>query len=463
MRFSQCVRWALSCFVFGAMPLIGATIDTPLTNQANATRETMPFVLGAWAGPRFDLPTFQEDRTCVDDWADAGLNVAMAPYLSLQPNQIKRMRAILDRAQKRNVRLILGIGGVYAGSLTSEGEEAYRRAIAKALRQFGQHPALFGFYVGDEPGEENMSSLTRAMAIQKEMAPHLHAFANQQPLLRQDTAQWADVLGKFLRDGRQDFLCYDCYEQFWTGRSENDNLDIYFKNLLFYKAVADKAGVPLWVSGLSAALSLYRPMTEDDFRWQLNTAVAHGAKGFMYFIFNSYDSRENYRCAPVVFGERTEQFTYMRRVNERFMREMAPFVVHLQLRSVQHYGKAFGGTPVFDGLGLVTKLWAETPLIVSEFTCDDGGEYVMLVNNDRRQTTQAAIRFRGADTEIFEPYRLNNTVTMKNVFDMHYECWAPKRLAHEVELRPNGLAPGQLMLYRVVRKSTPTAMGATLK
>jgi hypothetical protein len=120
---------------------------------------------------------------------------------------------------------------------------------------------------------------------------------------------------------------------------------------------------------------------------------------------------------------------------------------------VRHYGRAYGGAPLFDGSGLVTRVWAETPLIVSEFRHDDGSDYVMVVNNDARRPTQAAIRFRGPATEVFEPYRLNRTVTERNVFDMHYECWEPKRMPDGgVEVTPNGLAPGQMLLYRVVRR-----------
>lgn len=411
-----------------------------------------PFVLGAWAGPRFDLASFEADRTCADNWADAALNVAMAPYSSLAPDQVRRIRKMLDRAQARGVRLILGVGGLYAGDLASRGETRYRQSMADALRQYGRHPALFGFYVGDEPGEERMPVMARAVAIQQEMAPHLHAFVNHQPLLAQDPDRWADAIGRLIRDGGTRFLCYDCYEPFWDGRPDEENRDIYFRNLLFYQAVAARAGVPLWSSGLSAAFSLYRPMTEDDFRWQLGTAVAHGASGFMYFVFHSYDSRENYRSAPVMFDERTEQFTYMRRVHDRFAVEMAPVVSRLRLRDVRHYGRAYGGAPLFDGSGLVSRVWAATPLIISEFRHENGNDYVMVVNNDPRRSTQAAIRFRGPGAEVFEPYRLNRTVTERNVFQMHYECWEPKRLPDGgVELTPNGLAPGQMLLYRVAR------------
>ena len=410
------------------------------------------YVLGAWCSHHFSLEGFPYEKECVDHWADAGLNVAMAPFISMEkPDEVRRLKRIMDRAAERDLRLILGVGGAWLGDLLVKGEAGYRRSVAKALKHFGDHPAMFGFYIGDEPAPATFPDACRAMRIHNELAPHLHNFLNHLPVVlgHRDLDAAAALMDRWAQEGKPRYLCYDCYEQFSTARTEQENLDIYFRNLMFYQQAAERNGLPFWNSGLSVVYSLCRPMTEDDFHWQLNTTIAHGAKGLMHFFFFCFFSMDNYSHAPVSFGERTEQFTGMRRAHDRFVNHTEPVVRDLTLKKVSHYGQAYGGTPLFDGSGLVTKAWADTPLIISEFKHANGSDYVMVVNNHMRRSTQALIRFRGAATEAYELFRFHNTVTEKNVFNMHYECWSPKRVDGGLEVCPNGLNPGQMMLYRV--------------
>lgn len=428
------------------------------------SKTSTPIILGAWCSHGYRLCDFEDDEVCADHWADAGLNMAMAPSVNLdQKTEVTRMWDILDRAAKRDLKLMLLANGCWSGELNSLGEAAYRKNVARVVEIFGNHPALFGFYVGDEPTQESLSTVCLAMRIHNEMAPHLNNFLNHRPIgvpSNPASSAWDSLLDAWIRNGKPKVLSYDCYEQFNTQRDSKNQKDLYFQNLLYYQQAAERHGLPYWNSALSTAFSIYRPMTEDDFRWQLNTTLAHGAKGIMYFFFYQYTSFENYRMTPVYFGERTEYFTYLRRVHDQFVHHTERWVRDLTFKRVQHYGTAYGGAPEFDGSGLVMKVWADVPLIISEFNHANGDDYVMVVNNSRRTISMGKIWFRvGPNTVISELRRINNRTIEENVLTMHYECWNAERgiLDGEpfISVSPNAFAPGQMYLYRLTAPLIP--------
>ena len=56
----------------------------------------------------------------------------------------------------------------------------------------------------------------------------------------------------------------------------------------------------------------YRCPNEDDFRWQLNTAIAHGAKGILWFFFYMRYPHDNARLSPIdEHWKRTETFQWL--------------------------------------------------------------------------------------------------------------------------------------------------------
>jgi hypothetical protein len=83
--------------------------------------------------------------------------------------------------------------------------------------------------------------------------------------------------------------------------------------------MAKRAGVPFWTTILSVGHYNYRCPSEDDIRWQFNSAIAYGAQGILYFFFYMRDPNDNYRLAPVdEFWDRTPLFDSLKRTNKGF-------------------------------------------------------------------------------------------------------------------------------------------------
>lgn len=398
----------------------------------------------------------------VQDWADAGMTLTMGPNYGPGEDEVRKMRAILDAAAQRGISVILCDRRGYWPCLAHHGEQAYRRDMQRAIAQIGEHPAVFGFHVGDEPTKADFANACRAYRIQKELAPHLSPFLNLfqwNPTIHELTGfeRWEDYLEHYMQHSLADVLAYDCYSQMLPGET---GWNMYFRNLRMFYEAAVRHGVPYWPTQLSVGHFHYRCPNEDDLRWQLNTAVAHGAKGVLWFFFYMRRPHCNFRVSPIdEHGRRTATFDTLARVCHTFLKGPASVVQGLTLRSVHHFGRAYGGYELLDTsggpAGRVAAAWSNggtgpdgefqwptPPMIVSQFVDSTGRDYIMLVNNSVDHSSWAfcsvvcrggqvtQIGWQGGEQAIGQPENPGQTIRL--------EHW---------------LAPGQMELFRVDEKA----------
>jgi hypothetical protein len=394
-----------------------------------------------------------QDVSAVKDWADAGMTLAIGPYFGPEAAETAKMRTILDAAQEKGIRVILADRRALWTNLTNKGEKAYRAECQAAVKELGDHPAVFGYYVGDEPNAAAFPDACKAMRIQKELAPRLSPFLNLLPWFRGAEKvvgfpTWTEYLNAYGRQAAPDFLCYDCYAQCRPNPdTDGYSFEQYFRDLYEYREAARRQNIPFWTTILSVGHFDYRCPTEDLFRWQINTAIAHGAKGILYFYFYNNvppHAHENYRLAPIdEHGERTETYSWMSRVNRTFLRSVAPLAQDMTVRQVWHVGKAWGGFPLFNdktATNRVMHVAAPVPLVVSECAKSDGSDYVMVVNMSQERAAQSDLTVRGRAPTLYlalldgKEMRVGESVKAKGADRVQVLSW---------------LAPGQMALYRV--------------
>ena len=403
-----------------------------------------------------------QSAASVRDWADAGMTLTQGPFYDGRNSaHVHTMRGILDACFEHGIRLIPGDTGLLYPGGDAFDEHAYRANFAKALADFGHHPALFGFHAGDEPDAKHFPHACRALRIQKEMAPHLTPFCNLLPwydgcAARVGFERWNDYLDAYAREGKPDLFCYDCYAQM------NPNPDLvptgwhmYFRNLLEFGAAAQRNSIPFWTTLLTIGHFNYRCPTEDDLRWQLNTALAHGARGIMWYMFYLEDPNWGYRLSPISeLGERTETFTWLSRVCRTFLRWTAPVIQKLTLRKVMHAGTCYGGAPTIDGQGLIRAVESitgegsrvsSTPMIASEFRHEDGGDYVMIVNNSQSENTLATVVVQGN-----KPHARRVSFGAKEIEPPIYDFYSRR---DDACILKAWMPPGHMELYRIVMES----------
>lgn len=346
----------------------------------------------------------------VQEWADAGFTVPQSPSFDpADPAQIAHMHRLLDWAQARNMKLILCDPRCNAhwvedgGKLVVPGD--YPDRVREAVAEFGRHPALFGFHVGDEPDAAMKDAFFQCYRIQKGIAPHLHPFANLLPHFpgieeRAGTDTWPNYLDQFARDANADLVSYDCYAQMNPGQAGWED---YFRNLRLYREASLRNGIPFWNTILSVGHFAYRCPNYDELRWQFNTTVASGANGLLWFFYYMRQPHCNYRLAPVdEHWDRTQTYTDIRRIQKSFHRFYGDLFTRLVCTKVMFTGQAYGGGEMFSPDDTLAAVVPDTvPALVSEFVDAQGRRYVMLVNLSMTQSHQIGLTFARKDARAF--------------------------------------------------------------
>ena len=322
---------------------------------------TKNFTLSAWSCHGIDKSCEEK----IKEWHDLGLTVMIA-YSNI--NNWAQTHALLDEAEKYGMKLIIQDWEANVDNLIVCGEEHYRESMAKLIEEFGSHPATFGFYVTDEPDADNIEATLRACAINEELAPHLTAYINLLPWFdwiaeRMGAEAYGPYLDRVVKEGKVKLLSYDCYTQAYADKvGYND----YFNNLREHYLASKRHGLPFWNVVLCTGHYDYKCPTKDDLIWQLNTSVAHGAKGVSWFIIDEPDGH-NYRNAPInIMGERTPEYYVLSEVNRTFNAYHGKVFSELTIDNCYHVCKAYGGMPLFQPFACVTEIESRNSLPLIE-------------------------------------------------------------------------------------------------
>ncbi|HQH62558.1 MAG TPA: hypothetical protein PL044_07830 [Clostridiales bacterium] len=330
-------------------------------------------------------------------WRDLGITLAMSPGYG--PDDKNELKALLDGSARLGIRVILRDYRTHWRKLTELGEDGYRALFAEALADFGSHPAVYGFFTGDEPDAKSAADAFRAMKIQGEMAPHLVAYLNLLPWFdwiapRIGAKSLVEYLDRVVEEGNAKLLSYDCYVQM---QAEFDGRDSYFENLRGYYLATKKHGVPFMNIALSCGHYRYKCPDKYELQWQLCTSVAHGAGAVSWYVIQLPGISDNYRNAPInQFGERTPAFYEMSEVNRIFNSHCGQIISGLKIDECYHVGRAFGGMPLFEPFGNVAEVESndDVPLIFSRFRDAEGRTYYIVCCNSATETTYVSITMR---------------------------------------------------------------------
>ncbi|HOX40492.1 MAG TPA: sialidase family protein [Candidatus Brocadiia bacterium] len=210
------------------------------------------FMISLWGGPR------NEAEAKV--YADANFNTVMSKA------------DMLDSCLKNDLRVLL--------------MESSEKAPALA-----GHKAVWGWFVQDEPKEEEFPRLARDVQRCHDADPGHPAYVNMLPIINLDA---------YISTVKPRVLSYDYY-QWWAGSGSGSGF--YCRRLEVYREAALKAGIPLicWVEGnadgivpwwevvvptpqLKEEKSKYLPDNAQKLRQSVFVALAYGVKGIQWFV-----------------------------------------------------------------------------------------------------------------------------------------------------------------------------------
>ena len=215
----------------------------------------------AWNRAASDAATFQKMREC-------GLTVA--GFVS--PKE-------LDLCHAAGLQAIVSDPRVSNYDWRNVDETTARKNIASLVAEVGQHPAVYGFYLRDEPGAELFAGLGKVSALVKELAPgkwpYINLFPNYANAQQLGTASYEEHLEKFIATCQPTQLSYDHYALMDDGSLRHG----YWQNLEAMRAAAKRHSLPFWNIVLTVAHFNYREPTAADLRFQVYSTLAYGGRG----------------------------------------------------------------------------------------------------------------------------------------------------------------------------------------
>lgn len=205
---------------------------------------------------------------------DAGIQIYLGKY-----NDITTTLQILDIAQKTGVKLITS-----SPELKSDVEATVIRMM--------EHPALYGYYLKDEPETEDLPDLgvwvKQIQSIDKEHPCYINLYPNW----AWGKEQYATNVASFIEQVPVSFISFDHYPVALI-----DSIPVlrpeWYRNLEEISAAAQEANLPFWAFSLAwshylgppSPPAFYPVPTLPELRLQMFSNLAYGAQALQYFTF----------------------------------------------------------------------------------------------------------------------------------------------------------------------------------
>ena len=304
--------------------------------------------------------------------------------------------------------------------------EEIQSRVDAVVRDTGPSPAVFGFYLRDEPGHTMFPSLARWADALRKAAPDKPAYINLYPCVVPDyvltNGNYEDYVTSYVEMVRPRFISYDHY----TILEDGSVRETFYQNLETVRRVSLKHGIPFWNIVLSNAHFTYADPSPASLRLQAFTTLAYGARGISYFTYLT-PAIGNFRLAPIdPFGNKTPTWDMLREVNLQ-IHTLAPEYLKLTSVNVFHHPTVPPGCNGLESSRFLKGL-TEADLVVGEFTDAEGRPSMLVVNKSLTASKEFDVVFK-------EPGR----IMMVNSYTGHVGPW---------EGEHKWLAPGQGMLLR---------------
>lgn len=336
---------------------------------------------------------YVDDEHVLEAMRDAGIN----SVAFVRPK-------MLDACQKNGLACIVFDERI-SGTLWSkpfDGDQ-FRRNLPTVIKEVGNHPALYGYHIKDEPHAQEFPELAKAVAAVRELAPGKWPYMNLFPGYGE---KYDEYLDRFATVTKPAVLSYDRYSI--VGETGSGDIDPgFWSNIAQVRRAALRHNLHFWNIVLSSPHWNYRDLTEADIRLQVWGSLVYGARGVAYYKFISRevpilnaDDLGNFRGGPLdQFYEKTPAWGWLRTTN-RMVQNIAPVFLKLRSDAVYH----IGAIPRLNDSPADKSLVRDIPngeFAVGDFTDPaNGTRYVMVVNKSTKRSAHCNPQFRTAQSNV---------------------------------------------------------------
>jgi hypothetical protein len=419
--------------VFSALG--GLLISSRGITDACAGAPTMPgfreYPISFWWGP----PAAETTKARYHEIAAAGFNLA-APPAPDKPGDFYPFFDPSFNLAALNLCHQFGVRGIVADKRIDQilGQNGDVNTLVDAIvADYKDHPALWGYYVTDEPGSASFPKLGQIVARFREKDPKHVAFINLLPNYASldsqlKTQSYREYLERYVSEVKPAFICYDHYHFLQPAQpvkkpasfaSEQERLQWeaahvqangrdrggFFNNLESVRDVAKAHHLPFEVIVLLVTHGCCRDLTEAELRWEAFQCLAYGSSALAWFSYWAPPDEGiwHFRHAVVDWGGKpTDHYKHVQRINAD-VRALGNRLMGRESLAVFHVGpeadnevrpfKPFGPVQAIDG-GRLTVGFFE-------------GGYVLLANKNYHKPIDVAITLsKGTKVKRFDRVRV---------------------------------------------------------
>ena len=270
---------------------------SPPKRQASKWTQEV-FGISDWVTPR--VGTWMQNADWIDrrmkEFADANFTVmlgGMDDGATWNSSTLLQLQA----AEKYGIKIIPGVPVTGAINRTSGVSDIKLQSDLDP--KIIASPAFWGFDFYDEPNSNVFPALANLSRQVGAAFPAKVRFINLLPNYADPSTQlmaknYTDYVRKFVTSmvaGRAgpDILCMDHYPffEYPAGSNHTSSVAGYRANLGVLRAQSLRAGIPFWNFFNDVGWLRHSDPTEAQMRWQVFTSLAYGAKGVLYYCYNS--------------------------------------------------------------------------------------------------------------------------------------------------------------------------------
>lgn len=255
------------------------------------------------------------------EFKEAGFDVSLYDYADIPMDQLNR---ILNTAWKEKVRVLVGSNHFYEQS-------------GKAIDIIKAHPALYGYFIMDEPNPDQLHIVSSRYAAIRKHDKQKRCYMNLHPNLGAEQERYfkMDSYSHYLKKASQIDLpqisfdlypiTFDSVRTTWYPCLE----DIRRESLRCQK--------PFWAFVLSTPHSYYPQPTISSLRLQIYSNLAYGAQAIQYFTYWTPDvPNGDFHNGPIdINGKQTDTYKLVKQMNKE-LRGILPLFDGSTIKSVNH-------------------------------------------------------------------------------------------------------------------------------
>lgn len=348
------------------------------------------FPIGFWWGP----PESRSDEPGVwERVAEAGFTLcAGRPFYSRAANM-----AMVRHCGRLQIPSIVMDSEVDPSLVTRDGWES---TLDRAVTEYSSANGRFGFLLKDEPhGEEfqRLRTLQEKLRSRANPVPSLiNLFPTYATPAQLGFSRYVDYVRGFLAEVDPTAFLYDFYPFLADDRDRVD----FFSNLEIVREAAMHAQSEFGLYIQSWAFRGLRAVSEGELRWQVNSALAYGARALLYFTFWPDETWGSRNAIVDDLGVPTTLFPIVRQVNAETA-AIGGVLRNLRSTRIYHTGTIPPGTRRQTADELIS-VEGDSDVLVGIFaSSDESIRYALVVNRSYGSDVTVPLQLRADVGQIF--------------------------------------------------------------